>query len=194
MTHAGWVHVFFTRASESETSFHPLTKEHLMRFTHTAFALGLALAGAFTLPASAAKPGSQIITITTAVGSGHTYDGVLDVCNGKFSATGTTTAGSVTYQEVVNGTVTPTTLTYTSTYVGEVDDGTGTWDPYSYRVNATVSGTTFTGTYLVTKTDADDDSVTLTESGPIIGTVTYGGALVGDQFKNHGQCIRSFTH
>ena len=94
---------------------------------------------------------------------------------------------------MVTGTVTPATLTYTSTYFGEVDDGTGTWDPYTYTVDATVSGTTFTGTYLVTKTSVDAPFQTVNESGAISGTVTYGGELVGSQFKNHGQCIKSFT-
>lgn len=164
-----------------------------MRITHTAVALALAAAGAFAQPVLAAQPGSQIITITSPIGSGHSYDGVLDVCNGKFTATGTTTGATATYQEVVNGTITPTTLTYTSVYVGEVNDGTGTWDPYSYTVDATVSGTTFTGTYVVTKTNVDPPYQTETESGPISGTVTYGGALVGSQFKNHGQCIKSFA-
>lgn len=164
-----------------------------MRIRNTALAIGLAVAGAFTQPVLAAQPGSQIITITTAIGSGHSYDGVLDVCNGKFTATGTTTGATATYQELVTGTVTPTTLTYTSTYYGEVDDGTGTWDPYMYSVDATVSGTTFTGTYIVTKTNVEAPFQTVNESGAISGTVTYGGELVGSEFRNHGQCIRSFT-
>ena len=165
-----------------------------MNISKSAVAVALALfTGSFTLPAVAAQPGSQIITITTAAGSGHAYDGVLDVCNGKFSATGTTTGIDATYQEVVNGTVTDTTLTYTSMYVGEVNDGTGISDPYSYTVDATRSGETWNGTYVVTKTNVDTDQTT-TETGALAGSVTYGGALVGSQFRNHGQCIRSFAN
>jgi len=156
-------------------------------------AVGLAVASTFTLPVFAAKPGSQIITITSPIGSGHDYTGVLDVCNGKFTATGTTTGATATYQELVTGTITDTTLKYTSLYFGEVDDGTGTWDPYSYSVDATVSGTTFTGTYTVTKTNVEAPFQTETETGAISGTVMYDGTLVGSQFRNHGQCIRSFT-
>ena len=156
-------------------------------------AVGLAVASTFTLPVFAAKPGSQIITITSPIGSGHDYTGVLDVCNGKFTATGTTTGATATYQELVTGTITDTTLKYTSLYFGEVDDGTGTWDPYSYSVDATVSGTTLTGTYTVTKTNVEAPFQTETETGAISGTVMYDGTLVGSQFRNHGQCIRSVT-
>ena len=141
------------------------------------------------LPSHAAQPGSQIITVATPIGSGHLYDGVLDVCNGKFSATGTT----VGYQEVVEGTVTDTTLSYTSTYVGDVNDGLGIWNPYSYEVDAIRSGAAWSGTYTVTKTNTAPPYETVTETGLISGTVSYGGALVGANFKNHGQCIKSFA-
>lgn len=164
-----------------------------MRLSNAAFAMGLAVAGAFTLPAHAAMPGSQVIEITTAIGSGHDYTGVLDVCNGHFTATGTTQGSTATYKEYVEGTITDTTLSYTSTYLGAVQDGTGTWDPYTYSLDATVSGGTWTGTYTVTKTNLDPPYDTVTETGSITGTVSYDGALVGSQFRNHGQCIRSFT-
>ena len=152
-------------------------------------AVGALALGVVGLPVQAAQPGSQIINITTAIGSGHDYDGVLDVCNGRFSATGTTEI----YQEVVEGIVTDTTLQYTSTYVGDVNDGLGIWNPYSYSVDATVTGGTWTGTYVVTKVNTLPPYQTETETGPIYGTVTYAGPLVGANFKNHGQCIKSFT-
>lgn len=152
-------------------------------------AVGALALGVVGLPVQAAQPGSQIINITTAIGSGHDYDGVLDVCNGRFSATGTTEI----YQEVVEGIVTDTTLQYTSTYVGDVNDGLGIWNPYSYSVDATVTGGTWTGTYVVTKVNTLPPYQTETETGSISGTVTYVGPLVGANFMNHGQCIKSFT-
>lgn len=152
-------------------------------------AVGALALGVVGLPVEAAQPGSQIINITTPLGSEHDYDGVLDVCNGRFSATGTTGI----YDEVVHGIVTDTTLQYTSTYVGDVDDGSGVWNPYSYSVDATVTGGTWIGTYVVTKVNTLPPYQTETETGPIYGTVTYAGPLVGANFKNHGQCIKSFT-
>ena len=165
-----------------------------MKITRSILPLSAAIAaialGVATLPAEAAKPGSQLINITTPLGSEHDYDGVLDVCNGKFSATGTTGI----YQEFVTGLVTGTTLVYTSTYLGDVNDGLGIWNPYAYSVDATRSGgDDWNGSYIVTKTNTVPPYETVTETGLIYGKVTYGGALVGANFRNHGQCIKSFA-
>ena len=164
-----------------------------MRISKAVAAIALAFAGAASLSTVAAQPGSQIITLTTAVGSGHSYDGVLDVCNGNFKATGTTQGSTALYQEVVTGTITDTVLSYTSTYYGEVNDGTGIYDPYTYTVDAVRTGGTWSGTYLVTKTSVEPPYTTSTETGTISGDVTYGGTLLAGQFKNHGQCIKSFA-
>ena len=164
-----------------------------MRISKAAVAVGLAFASLASLSTVAAQPGSQIITLTTAAGSGHSYDGVLDVCNGKFKATGTTQGSTALYQEVVTGTITDTVLNYTSTYYGEVNDGTGIYDPYTYTVDAVRTDGTWSGTYMVTKTSVEPPYQTTTETGTISGDVTYGGTLLAGQFKNHGQCIRSFA-
>ena len=112
------------------------------------------------------------ISIALPLGSGHNYTGTIDTCTGAFTATGVT----VGYTENVTGTLIGSDLDFTSVYVGDVNDGLGLWNPYTFSTDAVVyEGGSFIGTALVTKTSTMPDSVPVNE-GPYdaTGTVTVG--------------------
>jgi hypothetical protein len=149
----------------------------------------------FGSAAQAAEPGTIQIGLTA--GSGHLYTGSYDACTGAFTATGTTQGEKALYTEKVTGTYNATTgaLSYTSTYVGSVYDGTGDYNPYSYTVTATVTGASYAGSYVVTKT-SDPAGVTTTESGSFASNQTWFDAQSGpvtcaapDTLTNHGQYV-----
>src|SRR4051812_47903832 len=82
-------------------------------------AAAVMLAALFTPVLGTSAVTYQTITLATPLGSHHSYTGPV-YCDGSFSATGTT-AG--TYTEAVVGTISATSLTFTSSYDNPVFDG-----------------------------------------------------------------------
>jgi len=60
-------------------------------------------------------------------------------------------------------------------YAGVVNDGTGTYNPYTYSVSATVVDGTFSGTYTIVKTPTSG-SLAMTE-----GPVAFAGGSITAQ-------------
>jgi hypothetical protein len=116
----------------------------------------------------------QNITITSSLGSGHSYTGQLSPCDGSFTATGQTSDGVNTWTETVNGVLTASTLDYTSHYTPKVY-GTD----YSYWVTATRAGSSWTGTW--------SDSPGWTTDSPTTGTVNVGSNATN--YKSHGEYV-----
>jgi hypothetical protein len=140
----------------------------------------LGLAG----PAGAAQSTGGTININLPAGSGHNYTGTWNPCTGDFVATGTT----VGYAETVTGNFKDGILTYTSVYSGDVNDGTGMYNPYMYSLDAVAdSSGVFVGTYRVTKTSTPGGVTTDAETGSAVGTVDAVSSAAG--CGTHGQYV-----